>query len=588
MTELVQLVEHTQDATPASDSPIPDISERPVYHVLDDWVETSERKYKAGVYYFGVKEKNGESKPYDTWICSPLYVRAITRDTHGNNFGRELYFKPTIGDWRSWAMPMDMLAGDGRELRAVLLSMGLEMDVKNRTDILKYIQSQRVTEEDALLCATQTGWQGDCFVLPDQVIGPRADKVVFQAPYVYAEEYAQQGTLNDWRESVAALAPGNPLLLLALSAAFAGPLLQWCHAESGGLHLVGDSSTGKTGLLEAACSVWGGSNYKRTWRATSNGMEGAAALFNDGLLALDEISECDPREIGSIVYSLGNGAGKQRAGRDGGARSLTRWRCMILSNGERSVESAMLEGGQRAKAGQMVRILNLPATRTHGAWDNLHRHSTGAAFTDALKTAAKTHYGSAGRAFLEHLSNDTGDISGYFEEAKTTPGFSVEDGQHKRAAARLALIAIAGELATEYGITGWEQGAAITAAQECLKVWVSNHGTGPNEQRQALTLVSDFIDKHGDSRFSCADTGANSQVRDRAGWWRDDGERRIYLFTASGLRDALKSTDFKRGLEHLSALGALTDQGSTDKARTQRINGSPKKIYTIDPDKLEG
>ena len=32
-------------------------------------------------------------------------------------------------------------------------------------------------------------------------------------------------------------------------------------------------------------------------------MEGAAALFNDCLLALDEISECDPREVGAIVYA---------------------------------------------------------------------------------------------------------------------------------------------------------------------------------------------------------------------------------------------------------------------------------------------
>ena len=39
-------------------------------------------------------------------------------------------------------------------------------------------------------------------------------------------------------------------------------------------------------------------------------MEGAAALFNDCLLALDEISECDPREVGAIVYALGEGGRK--------------------------------------------------------------------------------------------------------------------------------------------------------------------------------------------------------------------------------------------------------------------------------------
>jgi hypothetical protein len=72
-------------------------------------------------------------------------------------------------------------------------------------------------------------------------------------------------------------------------------------------------------------------------------MEGAAALFNDSLLALDEISECDPRDVGAIVYSLGNGRGKQRAQRTGAARSVVRWRCMVISSGERAIATHMQE-----------------------------------------------------------------------------------------------------------------------------------------------------------------------------------------------------------------------------------------------------
>jgi putative DNA primase/helicase len=92
--------------------------------------------------------------------------------------------------------------------------------------------------------------------------------------------------------------------------------------------------------------VWGGPGYRRSWRATANGMEGAAALFNDCLLALDEISECDPREVGAIVYSLGNGRGKQRASRTGAARSVTRWQAFIVSTGERTIGTTM--HGRRA------------------------------------------------------------------------------------------------------------------------------------------------------------------------------------------------------------------------------------------------
>jgi len=116
-------------------------------------------------------------------------------------------------------------------------------------------------------------------------------------------------------------------------------------------------------------------------RATANGMEGAAAMFNDGLLALDEISECDPREIGAIIYALGNGVGKQRASRTGSAKSVTRWRCMVLSSGERTIGTAMQEGGHRVKAGQSMRLLDIPVDRRFGAFDELHGFTAGSALS---------------------------------------------------------------------------------------------------------------------------------------------------------------------------------------------------------------
>lgn len=66
------------------------------------------------------------------------------------------------------------------------------------------------------------------------------------------------------------------MLLVAISAGFGGPLLARCHGESGGIHLVGDSATGKTTAVVAACSVWGSKEYMRSWNATANGLIAAA------------------------------------------------------------------------------------------------------------------------------------------------------------------------------------------------------------------------------------------------------------------------------------------------------------------------
>jgi putative DNA primase/helicase len=575
------------DVSAVTVDPFPAPAERPQYVVLTDWTEYDGRRYRPGVWHAGLnKPPRGETAPVpvETWICSPLTVEAVTHDQHGGEFGRLLRFKPTRGDWREWAMPQELLAGSGEELRRELLRQGVEIDPQSRNQLAQYLQAN--APRKFIECATQTGWSGDSFVLPDTVIGPGAASITFQSVEDGSNEYVTGGSLEGWRDEVAALASGNPVLLVGLSVAFAGPLLKKCHVESGGIHLIGDSSTGKTTVAAAAASVYGPESYRRSWRTTSNGLEGAAALFNDCLLVLDEISEADPRDVGACVYALGNGAGKQRASRTGGIRPRKRFCCSVLSTGERSIDAAMLEGGKRAKAGQSVRLLDIPVTRTHGAWDTLHG-LTAAGLSDSLKTAAAKHYGHAGRAYLERLAFDARDFAAALEQLLQAPGFQSLDGQHKRAARRLAIIGLAGELATEYGLTGWQEGEALAAAVELFKVWCDHRGHGPSERRQILENVRDFIDRHCGARFSQMIKGCKTVVPGRAGWWREDGGRRVYLFTGGGLREAVGGYDLKHALHHLLEAGALIDCGAGEKSKSHRTSEGPKRLYTIDPEQLE-
>ena len=580
---------------------IPGETERPKFLVIDDWHKEGATKYRPGVWHFGIKPGRGEAPPTLTqqWICSPLYLDAVTTDARDGNYGRLLRIKSTLGKWTTWAMPMNMLRGDCSDLRGELLGMGVEIDPFARNLLAVYLQDR--APKRRIQCALQTGWASTdykAFVLPDTVIGPQSASVAYQSGERGSEEYTLSGTLEGWQAGTAALAVGNPLLVLALSAAFAGPVLARCNAESGGIHLIGDSSTGKTTAVESACSVWGGPNFKRSWRTTGNGLEGAAALFNDSLLALDEISECDPRQVGEVVYMLGNGRGKQRAGRTGSARAVARWRSSVISTGERSIATTMTEGGHRVKAGQSVRLLDVPAKRTYGAWDNLHRYATGTAFSDALKIEAATHYGHGGRAFLEKLTRDHDDsFSAALDTIKGRDEFQAPggEGQAKRAAGRFAVLALAGELATSYGITGWETGEAIKAAAVGFAAWLSlrgGMGQGNAERGQIAERITSFIERHGDSRFTDAasdDEQRAMMVRDRAGYWRAAGDGRVYLFTADGLREALKGFDFNRALDALQEIGAIETPGADGKrAKFIRINGRGMKLYAVNPSNIEG
>jgi len=553
---------------------------RSSFRVFDDRFEHDGVKCRSGVWFFGTDKDGNETK---CWISSPLYIEAVTYDGNDNNFGRMLRFRNTTGRWREWAMPMELLSGLGNEIRAELLAMGVEIshDSKARNLLASYLQEKPPMRR--MRCAIQTGWCGKSFVLPDVVIGPDASNVIFQSGERSHDEYSVAGTLDGWKNEIAARAIGNPLLVLSISCAFVGPLLMLCNAESGGAHLVGDSSTGKTTVIEVGSSVWGGKNYRRSWRATANGMEGAAALSNDLLLPLDEINEADPREVGITIYGFGNGVGKQRANRTGTARSVTRWRCFVLSSGERTIATVMSEVGHKAKAGQAVRMLDIPSMRKYGAWDNLHGMSSGTTFSDAIKKAVAMNHGHVGREFLEILTRDTRDFHALLDGFKAMEEFTPKDseGQDNRVAARFALLAMAGELATKYGLTGWSNGEATNAASECFKEWRTMRGKGNGERLQILGNLSDFIDRHGDSRFSNI-KGTEITVRDRAGWWRDEVGRREYLFTGEGLREALKGFDFNRALDVLQEVGALPRIGEDGKrAKVYKVGGRPVKLYHI-------
>ena len=262
-----------------------------------------------------------------------------------------------------------------------------------------------------------------------------------------------------------------------------------------------------------------------------------------------------------------------------------------LSSGERTIATTMQEGGHRAKAGQSMRLLDIPAAQTYGAWDALHNATSPAAFSDAIKRAAAQHHGQAGRAFLEKLTFDNSDLCAMLEEVKAAPMFATDgtEGQDKRAAARFALIGLAGELATDYGVTGWPEGAAGKAAAHGFKLWQSMRGKGNDERRQILQRVSGFIERNGDGRFSDANATNDVQIRDRAGWWRDTSSGREYLFTTDGMREATKGIDFKRVLDVLQEAKALpTPVANGERAKPFRIGGRVVKLYAINAERLAG
>lgn len=569
--------------------------QRPCFMTHDDWFLLNGKRYKAGLYWHGEKEGADDAppEPINERICSPIYIKAISSDSQDQEFGKLLCFINLNGKWKDWVMPTRLLKSAGDELRGELLDQGW-MPESNRAQtrarftewLLQENPSERIT------AATSTGWHDDgkAFVFPTHTLGN--EKIRFQSEYTRNDFFVERSTLAEWKETVASQCVGNPMLTLALSVAFAGTLLLPAKLQSSGgagINLMGRSSQGKTTALEVAASVWGASEYVRTWNATGNGSEAIAASLNDALLILDELGQSDPKNVGDVVYMLANGSGKTRAKSSGGARRTQAWRLMVLSSGEKTLPSHMAEVGIVAKAGQEARLLDIPATeQTYGVFDELHGCKDGREFADKLKTATSKAYGTAGKAFIKGVMQKD-DLPALYNEIKEQAGFTATDGVEARAAATFALIALAGELATNLGITGWDAGEAMDSAVIGFELWRGARGQGSTEDRHILESIQSYIETYNDSQFTNLDNASDLvKTAKRSGYWKNtpDGQR-IYYFTTAGLKDAVKGYEVRTANQALRNAGWLAEVGKDNKtAIAMKINNTTTRLTAVLPKEL--
>lgn len=465
----------------------------------------------GGVYYHG-RGRDGEPlRPL--WLCSRLDVAALTRDQDGNGWGYLLQFADPLGRPKQWAMPSRMLSGDGGEYRAALLNMGLRIATSPtaRNRLTEYIQTRRPSEFAS--CTDRIGWHpadgGAAYVLPHQTIGDDAERIVFQSDSQMENTFRVRKDAAAWRDRIGTLCAGNSRLVFAVACAFAGPLLRPASMESGGFHLRGDSSSGKTTALRLAASVNGGPSYMQRWRTTDNALEAIAAQHCDALLILDELAQVDGKVAGECAYMLANEQSKARATRGGAPRARLSWRLLFLSAGELGLADHMAEGMKRARTGQEVRMADIPADAGAGmgAFENTHGHASPAAFASHLTREAQACHGAPGLAFIEWACDHWATLPRRLRDGVQSltaqwapPGAS---GQVQRVAARFALVAMAGELATEAGLTGWDASESEWAARACFDAWLAARGgAGNGEVRNMLRQVRRFLEAHGEGRFT--------------------------------------------------------------------------------------
>jgi putative DNA primase/helicase len=515
----------------------------------------------------GLYRDPGEGKtPFR--VCGPFEVLGETRPENGDAWGLLLRWKDRDGREHEWIMPRRLLAGEAAEVRQRFADCGLDVSGTDgsRRALVQFLAD--VKHSARVRTVGQTGWYrpatgGAAFVLPGSAVGHLPGEIVRLDIDPPPSVYRTRSPLQEWRDRVASLCAGNSRAVFAIGCGFAAPLLPLLSDEGGGFNFRGESSKGKTTLIDAAATVWGAPSttdsnaFVRQWRSTGNALEATAAAHNHVLLPMDELGQADPRELAETLYMLANGAGKGRAKAGGGNRAVTTWNTLVLSSSEESA-ARMIEGaGRRMKAGQEVRLIDIPAIvpGAYGCFEDLHGLADGKAFAQAVRRAAVECYGSAGPDFVRCLSELRAQNPDAIAE-KLAPRVRAwcaaqvpagADGQVQRAGQRFAVVAVAGELAGEFGITGWPAGDVADAVGVVFRAWLRDRGsTGSREDQHLFAAFRKFMMLHGNARFEPVrenhdDVGSQteavlpdgSRVMNRAGWrWQDVTEagERVWIY----------------------------------------------------------
>ena len=244
-----------------------------------------------------------------------------------------------------------------------------------------------------------------------------------------------KGTLEEWAEYITPLRKQSLYLQIVLAAAFASVLISKVKTLPFVLHLWGGTGTGKTVALKVAASVWGNpEKYMLTLNGTTNALMGTAALLHDLPLLADELQtikiETNYSNYDKLIMQLTEGKDRARLTQQSTLKEQKTWSNCFIFTGEEPITQSNSGGGTKN------RVIELQCKEQIISNGN------------AVVNFIDSHYGNAGRAFIEHIASKPAEtLQQEFQELQRA--LLELSGSSAKQCAALALIALADAYADE-------------------------------------------------------------------------------------------------------------------------------------------
>lgn len=557
-------------------------------HSNDDELKPRVESRSDGIHWITPKvdKDTGEIINTEAWLCSPLEVVGGGSDNSNQRFLIMRWDMPGTRVKVTLAIPWGNIGN--RTGWETMMNGGVSVTTKPslRAILADWLQRSGTGQEWRI--SHTTGWQCGAYIMPDgEVIGDPDIPILFNGRSAAAAGYTVAGTPESWRNTVSRLAGGNPSMVLGVAAALSAPLIGLVGADGFGVHLFEQSSAGKTTTANIASSLYGEPDALRlTWYGTALGIANEAEAHNDSLLPLDEVGQgSSAKDVATSAYTLFNGAGKLQGAKEGGNRDLKRWRTVAISTGEMDIETFLAAGGLKVKAGQLVRLLNVPMEKS----TVFHEYQTGKQHADALRDAWRGNHGAAGREWVRYLASHQQEAVQAVRDAQARwRGLIPSDygEQVHRVAERFAILEAA--LVLGVAITGWTEQASRDAIQHSFNAWVKEFGTGNREHKQIIEQTEAFLNAYGLSRYAPFPySPVDLPIRDLAGY-RQKGENEespviFYTFPAAFEKEIAQGFNAKQFARVLAGAGVLKPpaSGRGYQRKSPRIDGRQINVYVL-------
>ena len=253
------------------------------------------------------------------------------------------------------------------------------------------------------------------------------------------------GTLEGWKTGVQKYVLGHIPLEFILAVSFSSLVLGYQKTQGKQVltsitHLVGQSTTGKTTASLLAISIYGkpakeqGSLYQ-SFNATQNSLINKLGHNYGVCYALDEFSMSGIKDTTTTTYTIAEGFDKDRLDEMAKLREMVSWILSLITNGENSILAA-----SNKNLGLEVRLQEYQDKE----WTTSSNHA------ESIYDFIQQHYGHAGIAYAEYVSNDWSMIDEKVEEWTTyfkhmLPATPIKDRLATKFAMILAGLELAGE-----------------------------------------------------------------------------------------------------------------------------------------------